>query len=298
MSSSPENKGNLPFRKIHIIINPAAGKDEPILNVLNRVFYDHDLDWDFSMTRQKGDGTRFARQAVENGFDLVAGYGGDGTQMEVANGLIGTDVPMAILPGGTGNSMAFALNVPGNLQGAAELITSSSNVRGIDIAEIEGQYFMLRANTGTKEEQKASREEKDKYGNLAYIVEGSRLIKGLKTVKYQLTVDEEQIEAEGISCIVFNAGSIGHFGTFGKAIQVDDGLLDIFLVTKKFESALSLASYALDRQNELAGLYRRQGRQITVEADPVQPVWIDGEPFGQTPFTVRALHKALKVLVP
>ncbi len=61
---------------------------------------------------QSGDATRLAKEAVEQGYELVAGYGGDGTQMEVANGLLGTGIPQAILPGGTGNAMAHDLTYP------------------------------------------------------------------------------------------------------------------------------------------------------------------------------------------
>ena len=58
-------------RRIHVVINPAAGGDEPILNTLNDVFRAHDVDWDVSITRAFGDATRFARKAADGGFDIV-----------------------------------------------------------------------------------------------------------------------------------------------------------------------------------------------------------------------------------
>lgn len=71
----------LPYEKVHIVINPAAGQNEPILNVLNDVFHPTGVDWEISLTRQSGDATRLAAEAVASGVDLVAAYGGDGTQM-------------------------------------------------------------------------------------------------------------------------------------------------------------------------------------------------------------------------
>ena len=56
-------------KRIHVVINPAAGKDEPILNTINDVFTQHDIDWGVSVTRKFGDATEFARQAAEDGFD-------------------------------------------------------------------------------------------------------------------------------------------------------------------------------------------------------------------------------------
>ena len=92
-----------PYRRVHVVVNPASGKDEPILNVLNDVFRTHGVDWDISITKGYGDATRQARAAIAAGVDLVAGYGGDGTQHEIANAVLaaaaetGTLTPMAIL---------------------------------------------------------------------------------------------------------------------------------------------------------------------------------------------------------
>jgi diacylglycerol kinase (ATP) len=90
-----EQNMDLPYKRIQVIINPAAGGDKPILNVLNDVLQPAGVDWDISLTHKGGDGTRLAREAAAAGVDLVAAYGGDGTQMEVANGLLGSGVPQA-----------------------------------------------------------------------------------------------------------------------------------------------------------------------------------------------------------
>ncbi len=111
-----------PFNNILVIIYPAAGKDEPILRVLIHVFKQNNIEWEVRITHKSGDATQFAREAAASGIELVASYGGDGTQMEVASRLVGTDIPMAILPGGTGNSMAHDLQVPNKPKEAVELI--------------------------------------------------------------------------------------------------------------------------------------------------------------------------------
>ena len=138
----------LPYKRIMVIVNPAAGKDEPILNVLNDVFHSAGVEWEVRITHQSGDATRLAKEAVEQGYELVAGYGGDGTQMEVANGLLGTGIPQAILPGGTGNAMAHDLRIPINLRQAAELITTSHKRRAVDLARAGDKVYMLRAYAG------------------------------------------------------------------------------------------------------------------------------------------------------
>ncbi len=83
-----------PYPHIHVIINPASGPNRPILNTLNDVFRKHGVDWDVSITKRYGDATQQAKDAIARGVDLVVGYGGDGTQHELANAVIGTGMPM------------------------------------------------------------------------------------------------------------------------------------------------------------------------------------------------------------
>ena len=78
---------------------------------------------------------------MASGVDQVAGYGGDGTQMEVANGVLDSDTLMAILPGGTGNPMALELNIPRDLRQAGELICQSTQRRKIDLGPIGERFF-------------------------------------------------------------------------------------------------------------------------------------------------------------
>ena len=118
-----------PYPKVHVIINPASGPNRPILNTLNDVFRKHGVDWDVSITKRYGDATQQARDAIARGVDLVVGYGGDGTQHELANAVIGTGMPMGILPGGTGNGFAREIGIPKELDEAVELLCTSQHVR-------------------------------------------------------------------------------------------------------------------------------------------------------------------------
>ena len=109
------------------------GKDEPTLNTINDVFHQHDIDWGVSVTHKFGDATEFARQAATEGFDIVAGYGGDGTQHVIANGIIGTEAIMGVLPGGTGNGFANELGTPNKLRPALELLCTDHKPRHVDV---------------------------------------------------------------------------------------------------------------------------------------------------------------------
>ncbi len=122
---------DVPYRRVQVIVNPASGKNEPILNVLDDVFHTYGVDWDARVTHAYGDAGRLTRAAVDDGVDLVAGYGGDGTQHEVANALVqaaretGRLVPLGILPGGTGNGFSREVGTPRTLREATELLCIS-----------------------------------------------------------------------------------------------------------------------------------------------------------------------------
>lgn len=293
---------NPPYKKIHIVINPAAGHDEPILNVLNDVFHPSGVDWEISLTHQLGDATRLARKAAESGVDLVAAYGGDGTQMEVANGLLGTGVPQAILPGGTGNAMAHDLGVSINLRQAAELIIYSAKRRAIDLARIGDKVFMLRAYAGLSAQDAASREKKDKLGQLAYVQASLKFLKEMPHAHYRAVVDGEVIEGDAVIVFILNAGSIG--GVMGVDIppvgevNVSDGYLDLYAVTKGMKPLRAIYHHVFHRGDSQYGVYNWRGKEITLEADPIQDVWVDGEMGGKTPFTVTAMPQALEIVVP
>jgi diacylglycerol kinase (ATP) len=288
------------YKKIKVIINPAAGKDEPILNILNDVFYKHGVQWDVSLTRKFGDATELAEKAAASGeYDLVTGYGGDGTQMEIANGMKGSGVPMAILPGGTGNAMAFELEVPRDLHQAAELICTSQNLKSVDLAKADDTYFMLRLYSGVEEEQKTSREQKDRFGILAYPLSIIEMGRELNYARYRLEIDGKVIEEKGVACFVVNAGSIGGIDlSFDRRIDVSDGLLDVFMIDTSISTLRSVAGSVLKLPGDQAGLHIWRGKEIVMEADPPQTIWVDGELLGDTPLTISSVPGALQIVVP
>ncbi len=118
-------------------------------------------------------------------------------------------------------------------------------------------------------------------------MERARLLEHKPHACYQLTVDGQEIDEQGVSCIIFNAGSVGQFMQLTSDIQLDDGLVDILIVNNKLKSVLAFGSYMVNIQNRSASLHHWKGQQITVHADPSQPLWLDGEPYSNPPFTVH-----------
>jgi YegS/Rv2252/BmrU family lipid kinase len=289
---------DVPYRRIHVVINPVSGKDEPIINVLNSVFHRHGVDWDCSITHQYGDATELARQAANDGFDLVAGYGGDGTQHEVAIGLLGTAVTMGVLPGGTGNGFANELGTPVTLREAAQLLCVSHNRRKIDVARVGDGYFVQRLFTGIEPDEQTSREDKNKYGTFAYLKRDIHRLGNIADIPYRLTIDGEEIEVMGHKCYVVNSATAGTGFSIAERFEVDDGVLDVFMLSRDPASRNAAIDRFLNLDTERAGAYYWRGANIVVDADPDQPVWTDGEYYGRTPVAIEVVPGALTIAVP
>lgn len=292
-------------KRIHVIINPAAGQDRPVLGILNRVFHPAGVDWDVFVTKKEGDARRYAREAVEAGVDIVAVYGGDGTVMEVASGLIGSDTPLAIFPGGTANVMSVELGISSDLAEACALVCSDEHETvEIDMGQVsEEQNFILRVGIGFEAEmvEGADRTLKDRVGSLAYALAGLQALRDPTVSRYRLTIDGEPIESEGISCLICNSGNVGKAGfALSPRVSVRDGLLDVFVLRKaEIPSLLAVARHVVSGDEaHWRDLQHWQGHEVSVEADPPQEVQADGEALGTTPVFARVKPASVRVIVP
>jgi len=287
-----------PYARIHVVVNPASGKNQPILNTLNDVFSQYGVDWSVSVTKKYGDATEQARAAVAQGVDLVVGYGGDGTQHEVANAVLGSERPMGILPGGTGNGFANEMGIPKQLREAVELLCTSSRVSHVDVARVGDAWFIQRIYAGIEPDQQTTRAQKDKYGVLAYAVTGAKRLRTLHDARFRLTIDGRVIEVTGVKCYVVNSGMTGTGIAITQQYSITDGLLDVFVLARNLISLMAAEERLLHIEGSTAGMYYWQGRRIQIEADPPKTIWADGEFLCQTPVTVEVMPGALAVVVP
>ena len=295
-----EGQSQAPFQRIYVIINPASGQDKPILGTMNKAFQGAGVEWDVFLTKQAGDALHFAQEAVAAEVDAVAVYGGDGTVMEVANGLAGTGVPLAIFPGGTANVMSVELGIPNDLTQALALVCGDAGtIRTVDMGQVRDQLFMLRLGIGFWAEitKNAAREAKNQMGNLAYIVSAIQQITRTENAHYQFRLDGEEVEVDGIACMIANSGNIGVPGlTLSKSINVSDGLLDVVVVrAADVGTLLSLAANAIGVVDNLP---HWQAREIELVSDPAQSIECDGEIVEPTPVRVRVVPQSLNIIVP
>ncbi len=296
--------GNTPLKKLMVIINPAAGVDRPILGLLNTAMNNAGIEWDVRITHKANDARRLAHEAAKSGWDMVAAHGGDGTVMEVADGLRGTNVPLAIFPGGTGNAMSGELGIPVDLAAAVTLVAEGMyDVRTIDMAMAGDQSFLLRVGIGFEADlTKIDQDLKNRFGVLAYAYNAFNELRTLAPAKYKITVDGQTEEVEGVSCMVANSGNMSMNGLkLSQKIDVADGLIDVVVFTNaNLLTLVNITASVLSGADptEQPQIMHRQGKEIIVEADPPQSISIDGEQIEPMPIRAQVLPQSVKVVVP
>ena len=135
--------------KTFIVINPAAAKNarEPILEAMSRHFSSPYIDYEIYETAKGDKPGDIVRKRLRD-FDLVVAAGHDGTVSAAIDGLVGSSVPLGIIPAGTGNLIARELGVPLEIEDAVALIAGAHIFRKIDAMTTGKRVYVLNASLG------------------------------------------------------------------------------------------------------------------------------------------------------
>ena len=303
-------------RRVFVVANPAAGQGNFDVKELNARFTAADVEWEVFFTKKFGDGERMALRALDEGADVVAAYGGDGTVAEVGGAIVGSGVPMAILPGGTANVMSIELGIPLPFGDAVDVLCHEElSLRAIDVGKINDRHFVLRLSMGLEARmvEGADRVLKDRLGTLAYALSALKAIATPEHIQFEFDIGGQTLREEGIACVIANSANLGVAGwQLAPDVSVSDGMLDIFVVNNtSMPTVMSLLNGILGQetkdveaeeigtQNDSARPVRHwQAKEITVRSSPPCSVQCDGEMIGDTPMKVSILPAALQVVVP
>jgi YegS/Rv2252/BmrU family lipid kinase len=129
------------------IVNPTAGQGKAmqVWQQLEKHLQTRKVEYNVQFTKHAGDATSLAEQVCRSGnSQAVIAIGGDGTLHEVANGILGMDIPLGYIPAGTGNDFARSTGIPHDPVRALERILSFTPKK-IDVAQINGKRFLCNA---------------------------------------------------------------------------------------------------------------------------------------------------------
>ena len=286
---------------IYFIINPSAGQQEPVLEIFGRVFHDSEHQVTVHVLEKGQHASEIIRQITDIA-DLIAVYGGDGTVTEVASELIGSNIPLAIIPGGTANVLATELGIPQDTEAALELIRDGNfELKKIDTGLVNNRPFLLRINLGIMAEMITETDPglKDHIGQLAYGVSTIKSIAQAQTVNYQLNIDGKAITAPGVSLTITNSGSMGIGGLqLQPGIMINDGLLDVVLLKDaNFLSLIKAAGGSLFNL-ETDAVSHWTCREITITMPQEQLYLCDDCEDKTSKLTITVVPASLSVVIP
>jgi diacylglycerol kinase family enzyme len=279
-------------------------------------------------TTEEDPGIGQARQAIEQGADVVMAAGGDGTVRAVAEALRGTGVPLGLLPSGTGNLLARNLDLTLDDMEHAVTTAFTGRDRPIDVGTVEAERadgsrqtntFLVMAGVGLDAQMVANTnaELKKKVGWLAYVDAIARSLKGSNRLRMRFSVDGSPIRAmTAHTVLVGNCGSLpGNILLLPEA-AVDDGIFDVVALRPKgligwvqiwvkivWENGV-LRRSAVGRKlmsltKEVRTLRYIKGERFVARLSRPEEYELDGDSFGKA-VALRAMvdHLGLVVKVP
>jgi YegS/Rv2252/BmrU family lipid kinase len=220
------------------------------------------------------------RELLDNGVERLLVWGGDGTVRRCIDTFVteNAKVELGILPAGTANLLAKALDIPIDLQGAID-VALHGLPRSIDVGVVNDEAFAIMAGTGFDAMMiRDADSAKERLGRLAYVRAGMRNL-GAATADVKIRIDgRDWFEGRAACVLVGNMGRIlGGIEVFPHA-RDDDGLLDIGVLTVKRRSDwLRLSARAAAGRIESSPLVRMtQGSRATIKLDHKLPWELDG----------------------
>ncbi|MEQ8602985.1 MAG: diacylglycerol kinase family protein [Marivibrio sp.] len=294
MTPCPANR-----RRVAVIYNPAAGARQRgrLRGLLKRLkAAGHEIL--LRRTEGPGDATRIAGALDPASVDVVLAAGGDGTINEVANGLIGRSLPLAIAPLGTANVLAWELGHGLGVRRAATTVAWGDVVR-IRPARAGTRGFLLMASAGLDARVVAGVDSalKRRIGKAAYALAAVREI-------FRATPAPIEVEIDGVperAALVVATHAAHYAGPFiiARDARLADDRLTVVLLKDGRKRSLILCGLALllNRIPRLQSAEVRRARSVVFAGPVGEPVQSDGDLIGRTPLSVGVGEAELSLIV-
>jgi YegS/Rv2252/BmrU family lipid kinase len=289
-----------------VILNPVAGRSsaDEVRRLLDAALSAAHWSHEVYETRGDDDIGALLAQAQTTGCDLVVAAGGDGTVSLVANALVGTTMPLGIIPSGTANVLALELGIPQNLEQAAQLLVQGHTHRTLDAMRLGDQHFVLQIGIGLDALmiQQTDRQAKRRWGRLAYLATLAAQLVGYQPQRFTILIDGRRLRPRAWQILVANVGLLGAPPLrWGPRIEPDDGEIDLCIIHIR-----TLLDYARIAVQVLRGHQRtapnmhyiRVREHVVIAADRSLPVQADGEIVGQTPVRISVVPHSVTLRVP
>ena len=287
-----------------IIINPISGGASPRqarlrAQIALAVVDAHGDPVEVLLTEGVGHARELAKSAVRRGALLVLAWGGDVTINEVASALAFDEVPLGIIPAGSGNGLARELGVA--LRPERAIADALQAVpRPMDVGEIDGRLFANIAGIGFDAHVAGQFASATRRGFVGYARITARALTGYVPLTYRITTGGVQTEARAILVTIANSAQFGNNARIAPGARVDDGELDLVVMQERsrFTTLRHMPRLFNGTVDRIPGCTIRRIREVTIESDQPMAYHVDGEPVaGGTKLKARIHPGALMIAV-
>jgi diacylglycerol kinase family enzyme len=306
-----------PVQSALLISNAQAGSvsarsKEVIIKALQA-----DFKLEVADTERRDHAGDLARDAADQGLDGVLVFGGDGTINETAQGLVGSDVALGLLPGGTANVMARSLGVPRNPVDATAFVAAklrSGTRRRVNVGRMNDRHFLFSAGMGLDAEVVRRVEATPKTARAHGVWTWVRTALIVAVTEYRgarpsitMAFDDETDDEPSrvVLAICANARPFTYFRQWPVDALPEAGLdrgLDFFGITKVRLLTIPRITYSLFVSRSHIrwknARYRHDAVRGRLEADRPMPLQVDGDFIGlHTRAELALVPNALSLLV-
>lgn len=295
--------------KATVVINPIAGPGrrhtlDSCSRIASEALERGGFEASVRITTGPEDAQRFSTDALDAGHQLVVAWGGDGTVNGVGAALAGSPVPMAIIPGGSGNGLARDLEVPLDAAGAFVVAATGQN-RAIDAGELNGSLFFNVAGIGLDASIAARMAAPGaRRGLSGYVVSTFAELSSYRPGDYVVTLPPDShgpaIATRALFIAIANSRQYGNGAQIAPKALLDDGLMDIVVVRPMslFSLLSRIPKFFNGTLQADEKVLMHASASAVITSDREISFHVDGEPRSGAPrLTLRTRPKALLVRV-
>jgi diacylglycerol kinase (ATP) len=290
------------MRKILFIINPIAGmRHKAHIPDLAKTLLERDrFEVHISFTSYRGHASQIARQAVMSGFNAVVAAGGDGSINEIASELVNTQVALGILPMGSGNGLAYKLNIPLDITKALHYI-NRYYIQSIDVGTMNDRYFFSTAGMGFEALIVQDFAQTKLRGLLGYSEKIIRRLIPYQAETFEVICNGKLWREKAFIVTVGNSGVYGYgIGMTAQHSNLSDGLLELTILRDfpRWKTPYILGMVANGKLNSLKEAICITTSDALIKTDQITFAQIDGEAIAPTNcMQIGVKHRALNVIV-
>lgn len=289
--------------KIIFVVNPIAGDidKEKLIEVMEAFCQQQKVEPIFYKTTGQTDENQIRDLIAEHNPAIVAAVGGDGTVSLVAKLLVHTEIPLAILPQGSGNGLSKDLNIPQDFYEALHIL-SEYQVKAIDTLLVNEKKCIHLCDVGFNALVVKKFDSGETRGPGAYAWIAMQEFIGYESKEYSILIDDQVVfKGEAFMVVITNAKAFGSNVAVNPNGVINDGLFEIFIL-EPFPKTASLGllyQMYTDNIDESDFSQRFSCQEATILNPFAEPVHIDGEPI-ESPGSIhfKVLPKSLKVILP